>query len=637
MSSVGTIASDDFDITPNHALIDSITVIGKAYLHRQLTMSFTGCVTTTRFTVSSITQQPQTSLLDSMAQDATERDPSDDLDGDILTFSELDFARLGLVNKESNQQFSPDFSLSAQEYPFPTHNDVFAPEQNFFTDDFPLDLTSNTHSELWFDSELSLQSWQTTPPMQPDNGRDISPLNTTHGTIGTPSLASPSFDQAFAGLSPLESQHSSLPRRRSQYFRSQLQGTPSEPVSIPRSSLRRDSNRNPMQRWQNSPPEAEPASLSAIADALEKTPLRKRSSAGSLGSRRVASRAGSIASFGSVTSCSTASVGSPHSTARRGRVAKSKRVSANKSKASEKRRFPCTFCCDSFKSKYDWARHERSLHLDLQGWRCTPFGGTVISPDTGRSHCAYCSQLDPSPDHLETHNHAGCQNDDKPHIFRRKDHLVQHLRLVHHVKTLPIIDAWKVEGPPIKSRCGICDIRMETWQERVEHLAKHFRRGDTMEAWKGEHDFEPHVSARVTNALAPYIIAAEERAPVPFSATDPSSRDHFHQIVKNAGAEVEAAKQPDGELPISPEISLPEQPVAADISSMSFPEFLVHHLGRYAQQQMSLGIMPTDEMFQTEARKLVYNTMDPWDQTLADNKDWLSCFRNSYLGGPSSG
>ncbi|KAK6715024.1 hypothetical protein SNK04_005950 [Fusarium graminearum] len=72
-----------------------------------------------------------------MAQDATTRDPSDDLDGDILTFSELDFARLGLVNKESNQQFSPDFSLSAQEYPFPTHNDVFAPEQNFFTDDFP--------------------------------------------------------------------------------------------------------------------------------------------------------------------------------------------------------------------------------------------------------------------------------------------------------------------------------------------------------------------------------------------------------------------------------------------------------------------------------------------------------------------
>jgi hypothetical protein len=179
---------------------------------------------------------------------------------------------------------------------------------------------------------------------------------------------------------------------------------------------------------------------------------------------------------------------------------------------------------------------------------------------------------------------------------------------------------------------------METWQERVEHLAKHFRKGDTMDDWKGEHDFEPHVNARVTNALAPYMIAAEERAPVPFSATDPSSRDHLRQVVKNAGTETEVAKQVDGELTVSEEISpLPEQPATEDISSLSFPQFLVYHLGRYAQQQMSLGIVPTDEMFQTEARRIVYDTMDPWDQTLADNKDWLSCFRNCHMGGPSSG
>ncbi|XEV03081.1 hypothetical protein FSHL1_008368 [Fusarium sambucinum] len=570
-----------------------------------------------------------------MAHNVPKRDPSDDLDGDILTFSELDFARLGLANNESNQQFAPELSIAAQEYPFPMQNDVLALEQNFFADDFPVDPTVNTQNEFWFDQTLNLQSWQTTPPMQIDSGRDISPLATTHRRVGTPSLASPSFDQAFADFSPQENQHHSLPRRRSQYLRSQLHRTTSEPVSIPRSNLRRDSTRNPMQRWQDSPPEAEPASLFAIADALEKTPLRKRSSAGSLGSRRVASRAGSIAS---VTSCSTASVGSPHSTARRGGVAKSKRVSTNKGKKADKRRFPCTFCCDSFKSKYDWARHERSLHLDLQGWRCTPFGGAVVSPDTGQSHCAYCNQIDPGAEHLQTHNHAGCQNDEKPHVFRRKDHLVQHLRLVHHVKTLPTIDSWKVEGPPIKSRCGICDIRMETWQERVEHLAKHFRKGDTMEDWKGEHDFEPHVKARVTNALAPYIIAAEERAPVPFSATDPSSKDHFRQIKKNAGSEVETGNQVDGELPVSQETSpLPEQPVTTDVNSLSFPEFLVHHLGRYAQQQMRLGVVPTDDMFQAEARRLVYNTMDPWDQTLADNKDWLSCFRNCYLDKYSGG
>lgn len=476
--------------------------------------------------------------------------------------------------------------------------------------------------------------------MQTDSSRDISPLLTADELVGTPSLASPSFtsglNQGFAGLPPLENHRHSLPRRRSQYFRTQLRGTATEPIAIPHTSLQRDNTRDPMQRWQDSPPEAEPASLSAIADALKKTPLRTRSSVGSLASRRIGSRAGSIASLGSATSCSSVSVGSPHSATRRqGRVAKTKRAAGTKGKKDEQRRFPCTFCCDSFKSKYDWARHEKSLHLDLQGWRCTPFGGTVVSPDTGRSHCAYCSQLDPSAEHLETHNHSGCQNDEKPHTFRRKDHLVQHLRLVHHVKTLPIIDTWKVEGPPIKSRCGICSIRMETWQERVEHLAKHFRKGDTMEHWKGEHDFEPHVNARVTNALAPYMIAAEERAPVPFSATDPSSRDHLRQVQKNAGDKVEVLERvtdASEEIPFQS-----AHPAATDISSLSFPQFLVHHLGRYAQQQMSLGIMPTDEMFQTEARRIVYNTMDPWDQTLADNKDWLSCFRNCHLSNSSSG
>ncbi|RGP77169.1 sugar transporter [Fusarium longipes] len=541
-----------------------------------------------------------------MAYNTSKREPSDDLDGDSES-----------ANSSEVEAFS----------------------RSFFTDDFPLNVSANTQGEFWLDPSLSLESWQTTPPTQTDTSRDISPLATTHERIGTPSLASPSSVSAFAGLPPFENQHQSLPRRRSQYLRSQLHGTASEPILIPRTGLQRDNTRNPMQRWQDSPPEAEPASLSAIADALEKTPLRTRSSVGSLGSRRGASRAGSIASFGSATSCSSASVGSPHSTAvRRGRVAKSKRVPTNKGKDATKRRFPCTFCCDSFKSKYDWARHERSLHLDLQGWRCTPFGGTVVSPDTGRSHCAYCSQLDPSAEHLETHNHSGCQNDENPHVFSRKDHLVQHLRLVHHVKTLPIIDSWKVEGPPIKSRCGICDTRMETWQERVEHLAKHFRKGDTMEDWKGEHDFEPHISAKVMNSLAPYMIAAEERAPVPFSATDPSSRDHLRQIVKNAVTGAEAAKQVDGGPTTSEETSpLPEQIVTQDISSNSFPEFMVHHLGRYAQQQMRLGIVPTDEMFQTEARRLVYETLDPWDQTLADNKDWLSCFRNCYMGGPSTG
>ncbi|KAJ4264352.1 hypothetical protein NW762_005549 [Fusarium torreyae] len=407
-----------------------------------------------------------------------------------------------------------------------------------------------------------------------------------------------------------------------------------------------------MQRWQESPPDTEAASLSAIADALEKTPLRSRSSAGSLNGQRVnswvgsraGSRAASTVSFGSATSCSSVSVGSPHSATRRkssrGRVAKPKRVSAAKGKDHEKRRFPCTFCCDTFKSKYDWARHEKSLHLDLQGWRCTPFGGTIVSPDTRRSHCAYCSQLDPTPEHLETHNHEGCSNSEKPPTFSRKDHLVQHLRLVHHVKTLPIIDSWKVEGPPIKSRCGICSVRMETWGERVEHLAKHFRKGSTMDDWKGEHGFEPHVAARVTHGMPPYMIASEGRAPMPFSATSSGTKDHLRQMLERAGQSPDAPKESPPSLDAPAEEMQPQPQsqltMAQGSTSMAFPEFLALSLRQFAQQQISLGVVPTDDMFRSEARRIVYDDVDPWDQTMADNDDWLSCFRNSHLGGSSN-
>ncbi|KAM0241380.1 hypothetical protein ACHAP5_007656 [Fusarium lateritium] len=593
-----------------------------------------------------------------MASGAPTRQPSDDLDGDILTFSELDFARLGLTNKKIDDGFSASHDYLAQHLEFSTQDQGFASHQDLFTDDLlNLDIPTDPQSEFWLDPALSLDTWQAPASMQAGANRDvsISPLASIENRTGTPITKNPwsipGFSPNFGGSPTNETRQHSLPRKRSHYFRHQPQRVASDPISIPRSNIQRDSALDPMQRWQESPPEAEAASLSAICDALEKNPLRTRSSAGSLGSRRVGSRAGSRAgsnaSLGSATSCSSVSAGShsPQSRTKRissrGGVAKSKRASAANGKGTEKRRFPCTFCCDSFKSKYDWARHERSLHLDLQGWRCTPFGGAAFSPETGRSHCAYCNQLEPTTEHLETHNHAGCQNNEKPHIFRRKDHLVQHLRLVHHIQTMPIIDSWKVEGPPVKSRCGICSIRMETWQERVEHLAKHFRKGDTMADWKGEHDFEPHVKARVTNSLAPYMIAAEERAPVPFSATDPSSRDHLLQVRQNAGramnvSEVDILESSSLDVAAEENMPRPERSMTQDVSSMAFPEFLVHHLGRYAQQQMSLGVMPTDDMFQTEARRIVYNTSDPWDQTLADNKDWLSCFRNHHLGGPSS-
>lgn len=33
------------------------------------------------------------------------------------------------------------------------------------------------------------------------------------------------------------------------------------------------------------------------------------------------------------------------------------------------KRYQCTFCTDTFKTKYDWQRHEATIHLSLEQWK----------------------------------------------------------------------------------------------------------------------------------------------------------------------------------------------------------------------------------------------------------------------------
>lgn len=51
------------------------------------------------------------------------------------------------------------------------------------------------------------------------------------------------------------------------------------------------------------------------------------------------------------------------------------------------------------------------------------------------------------------------------------------------------------------------------------------------------------------------------------------------------------------------------------------------HLTRYAQEQMKRGTIPTDDLFQQESRRLLYDCEDAWNQTIADNSEWLTAFR----------
>lgn len=216
------------------------------------------------------------------------------------------------------------------------------------------------------------------------------------------------------------SPRASLPRRRSKYF-IQRSTQSSDPTFLSNQS---NGILNPMQRWQESPPEDEPASMSAIMHAINTTGKEhvKPTADSFRGYRRSNSRASSnsgtsISSHQSGASTkSTASIATPdplsaqtkgHSRVNKG---KRRRPADNNDKS---RRFCCTFCCDKFKSKYDWVRHEKSLHLNLEEWICAAHGGSPISPLTSRQHCAYCHCLEPSAQHLQDHNYNPCSNGDR--------------------------------------------------------------------------------------------------------------------------------------------------------------------------------------------------------------------------------
>ncbi|KAM0395430.1 hypothetical protein ACHAQC_005284 [Fusarium culmorum] len=551
-------------------------------------------------------------------------------EGDTLPLEELPYYRLGQSTELGNinqvaqgsfENFEQDvlqsLAYSAGEF---QHQNITPWQPQVFTDlttDASLSLVGNPTQPVeqsWQEplSSWTLQGqaqnvWQHHDGVGPNEGLPATTWELDQGTA-----------KAFQYSPNIQVQSQGLPRRRSRYLRSPAVPIISRisPIQTSATGTLIDNSMDPIQRWRNSPPETEAASLSAIADALRNNPLRSQASTSTLNSDHAGFRPRSTVSLASGSSLSSGSAASASSVSRRGRVVK--RTRPAKGKTADKRRFPCTFCCDSFKSKFDWARHEQSLHLSFQGWLCAPFGSVVVSAVAGCSNCAYCGLINPTTTHLEDHNSNSCENSQ---IYTRKDHLVQHLRCIHNVQDPPPIDSWKVEGPPIASRCGFCDLCMETWQERAEHLASHFRKGKTMDDWKGDHGFDSGIAAQVTNAIPPYLIASESKTYAPFSAAAPNpiQADHIQQITRSAEAWTGSELVTESR---EPTISLEVK---------SFPELLAFHLGRFAQHQMRLGVTLTDEMFQDEARRVQFGTVDPLDDTVADNPEWLSLFRSQHV------
>ncbi|RTE68844.1 hypothetical protein BHE90_016778 [Fusarium euwallaceae] len=290
---------------------------------------------------------------------------------------------------------------------------------------------------------------------------------------------------------------------------------------------------NPLERWENSPPEHEPATVLDIFRALAASPRPMDPSgensghASSLSNSMAASNSsremGSQSSAFSQTSGGSLVPGSSKrsSTQRRRRRLLTRRQEENWLRLSQAcYTYQCTFCTETFKKKYDWQRHEKTQHLSVEEWICSPKGPMETHPEQGKM-CVYCGEADPSPSHLSGHNHAACLGQpSEKRTFYRKDHLRQHLRLVHgsSFKSWPM-EQWMAGNQEVRSRCGFCDKALESWIERVDHLAAHFKTGVTMADWKGDWGFEPRIVDMVENAMPPYLIHDEAKAPLPFSVS----------------------------------------------------------------------------------------------------------------------
>ncbi|CAG9986670.1 unnamed protein product [Clonostachys byssicola] len=288
---------------------------------------------------------------------------------------------------------------------------------------------------------------------------------------------------------------------------------------------------DPFERWRNSPPEHEPASVPAIARALlgaskdlEASPdstledgLSHSISSSITGAETSHSSQSSHASGYSHSSGGSVRLsGFTRKKKRRAFVAKKIKPREALMKACHP--YQCTFCTETFKTKHTWQRHEKSLHLSLEQWECAPTGSPTVHTQSGLV-CVYCGLEDPEETHFDTHNHNACQKRLKEErIFSRKDHLGQHLRLVHNSEFMKgLMEEWRSMYEQIRSRCGFCDLEMDTWTERASHLAEHFKEGSTMADWKGSWGFDEATLDVVENGIQPYLIEYERNSPLPFT------------------------------------------------------------------------------------------------------------------------
>ncbi|SCO86149.1 uncharacterized protein FRV6_10276 [Fusarium oxysporum] len=157
---------------------------------------------------------------------------------------------------------------------------------------------------------------------------------------------------------------------------------------------------------------------------------------------------------------------------------------------------------------------------------------------------------------------------------------------------------WKSTVSEINSRGGFCGETFLLWSHRNDHLTDHFREGSLVKDWKGCRGLDPVVALFVENAIPPYLIGTEAKDADPFSA----SKGNTKTGSANRGSSV--------------------APTAYGA--------LTADLGDYVRTMRSPGVDVTDDALRQQSRLILYGDDDPWNQTPADNNQWLDMFKAGW-------
>jgi hypothetical protein len=253
-----------------------------------------------------------------------------------------------------------------------------------------------------------------------------------------------------------------------------------------------EEQQNPMQRFLSTSPEDEGISEELVKKAANRTTHTSSSMMVNRESKEVDTLSTSDTTFSSNSGSgsSQASIDSVNSRGpRRGRKRQREPTQQVVERVVRKpsnplKKYQCTFCASDFAQKFDWTRHEESVHFPQKQWICMPGGATYDTDDS--PCCVFCNEPNPDVGHLETHNSQTCLSTSLPsRTFLRKDKLVQHLTQVHRCCQFPRrIQDWCV---PIKRSvtlvCGLCGLILPDWHTRTTHISSHYQAGVDMSKW----------------------------------------------------------------------------------------------------------------------------------------------------------